>query len=129
MQPGTQEQPFVFYVEIVDAVRVNVLNEHIKWLRVAEIPTVADLKKMVEIEETIVVVTYRGRLLKDSDRIQGVIEYGDILDVQIKVNFNRSLEYVSHDKQNILDLIFSVWSNSAPKEGKEAQEITMESVI
>jgi hypothetical protein len=33
--------PNVFYVEIVDAIRINIMNEQIKWMRVADIPDVA----------------------------------------------------------------------------------------
>jgi hypothetical protein len=50
-------------------------------MRVADIQKVIDLKKSLELEESIVIITYKGKLLKDSDKIMGKIEYGDILDV------------------------------------------------
>lgn len=43
-------------------------------------------------------ITHKGVLLKNKDLIKGKIEPGDIIDAQIKINHNRSLEYVTHDK-------------------------------
>jgi hypothetical protein len=52
----------------VDAIRINILNEKIKWMRVADIPNVAELKKKIDdFEESIIIVTFKGKLLKDTD--------------------------------------------------------------
>ena len=56
-------------------------------------------------------ITYKGKLLNNKYLINGICEPGDILDAQIKINHNRSLDYVTHDKQNVLDLMYSVYSN------------------
>lgn len=72
-----------------------------------------------------ILVTHKGKLLKDTDLIKGKIEAGDIIDVQIKINPSRSLEYVTHDKQNVLDLMYTVYCNTI----QEDEEIKMSEII
>jgi len=102
-------------VLIVNGIRVNIANMKIKWLTTDGLITVEDLKTNIDSKVTpkdSILVTFHKAKMSDSDFIKGNISDGDIIDIQLKVNFNQNIEYVSNNKQMVLDVMFTIYSKA-----------------
>ena len=54
------------------------------------------------------IVTYKQNLVNNDMEIKKLVEPGDVLNIQFKINLDRDLEYVVHDKQMALDMMFQI---------------------
>ena len=47
----------------------------------------------------------------DDEVILNKMQPGDVIDLQFKTSLNREADFVSHDKQMALDMMFVIFSN------------------
>ena len=118
---------------IKKALRINILNEKTIWVPYTENTTISDIKGLVDPEKLelesqsevkkMTTLLFNGVAMNDTEKVEKRIQPGDILDLQFKLASSLPAEYVTHDKQRSLDMMFALYSAKISKDNSLLKKV------